>query len=463
MLEALRGLGYSTATALADLVDNSIAADAKVVELFFVWGGAESYVTVADDGNGMDAGELERAMRLGVLSPLDDRRDSDLGRFGLGLKTASFSQCRRLTVLGRRDGRDEILRWDLDRLANSDSDEWLLFEGSEAGSESRLDLGRRESGTCVLWEVLDRIVTPGFSEKDFLDLIDRVEQHLSMVFHRYVGGPTPRLVIRVNGREIVAWDPYLVSHPSTWSSPIDHITTGQGVVTVQAHVLPHKDHLRADEYERASGPEGWLGAGRSWTKEEAHRLARLRLDIPNTMDAAWRIDIRKSIARPPVELRERLTRLAEDTRARARRVFAHKGEASGTGSNVVPAWRAIRTASGLRYQIDESHPAIRAILDDAGPLTKGVKAMLRVIEETVPVQKIWLDTAESKETPVTGFREAPKSEVLSVLHVMYSNLLRKGLSPATARERLRHSEPFNRFGDLVSGLPDDPTLLKEMD
>ena len=105
MIEALRGLGYSTATALADLVDNSIAADAGNVDLTFVWKGANSHISIKDDGRGMDDGGLDRAMRLGHQSPLDPRAANDLGRFGLGLKTASFSQCRRLTVCQRTKER----------------------------------------------------------------------------------------------------------------------------------------------------------------------------------------------------------------------------------------------------------------------------------------------------------------------------------------------------------------------
>ena len=117
MLEALRGLGYSTATALADLIDNSVAAQAETVHLRFVWAGSASAICILDNGEGMDAGELDRAMRLGERSPLETRAAHDLGRFGLGLKTASLSQCRRLTVASRRDGQTHYLRWDLDEIA----------------------------------------------------------------------------------------------------------------------------------------------------------------------------------------------------------------------------------------------------------------------------------------------------------------------------------------------------------
>lgn len=481
MIEALRGLGYSAGTALADLIDNSIAAGADQVDLQFDWSSRASRVTIRDNGHGMNEAELDRAMRLGERSPLDDRAAHDLGRFGLGLKTASFSQCRRLTVASRRTGSlIECLRWDLDVLAASPDDGWYLLEGPAPGSERFVDhLTESAHGTMVLWEQLDRLVTPGSTEQDFLNLIDRVERHLAMVFHRYLGGPRPRLRLRINGRDVAPWDPFLSGHSATWSSPVETLPTSVGAIEVQCHVLPHKDRLSQQEHDSAAGPDGWtaqqgfyvyrnerllvagswlgLGQGRSWTKEEAHRLARIRLDIPNSADADWKIDIRKSTARPPVAIRERLTRLAEDTRERARRVFAHRGRAirARDGQPLVQAWRVEHFKGGMRYRIDELHPAVKAVLDDAGDLAPTIRAMLRVVEETLPVQRIWLDTAEAKETPRTGFSGDPPGEVSSVLEVMFRNLVRrKGLSPAYARQQLLQTEPFHNYPDLVAALPD---------
>lgn len=487
MIEALRGLGYSTATALADIIDNSISAEARSVALDFAWNAEASHVSILDDGNSMDAQGLEAAMRLGDKCPLDQRLPSDLGRFGLGLKTASFSQCRRLTVASSRDGHLNCLRWDLDILAASRDDGWHLLEDPAPGSEHLLQpLREAGRGTLVLWERLDRIVTRGFTEQDFLDVIDEVERHLAMVFHRYLDGIDPDLRLAINGRAVAAWDPFLRDHPATWSSPVERIRSPAGMLEVQCHVLPHKDHLTSKQEKSAAGPHGWtaqqgfhvyrnrrlllagswlgLGQGRSWTKEEAHRLARIRLDIPNSADADWKIDIRKSTASPPVGLRAHLTRLAEETRARARKVFAHRGQPIAVSGSrpVAQAWRAEHSTSGLRYRIDQEHPAVRSILDDAGDLALRIRAMLRVIEETVPVQRIWLDTTEGSETPRTGFAGEPPSEVRSVLIVMYRNLvLRKGMSPQLAREQLLHTEPFNNHPDLVAALPDDPQSGEE--
>lgn len=475
MIEALRGLGYSTATALADIIDNSIFAGAHNVDLTFVWDGSDSHITIQDDGRGMDEVELAGAMRLGYQNPLDERDGSDLGRFGLGLKTASFSQCRRLTVASRRSDTVCCLRWDLDVLASSHDDKWLLLEGPVAKSRRLLNpLLAVPRGTLVLWENLDRIVTPAFSEKNFLDLIDVVERHLAMVFHRYLDGRHPRLRITVNGRPVAPWDPFLVDYPATWSSPTVSLQPG---IEVQCHVLPHKDRLDRKQHDAAGGPDGWtsqqgfyvyrnerllvagswlgLGRGRSWIKEEAHRLARIRLDIPNFADADWKIDVRKSTARPPVAVRRDLTHLMEDTCRRARRVFAHRGRiAVPVGSQpAVQAWRVDRSTDGTRYRVNLFHPAVKAVLEDGHAMALKIRTMLRILEETVPVQRIWLDTAEGRETPRTGFDGSATNDVRSIAEVLFNDLVvRHGLTPASARDQLLRTEPFHAYPEVIATL-----------
>jgi len=482
MLEALRGLGYTTAAALADIVDNSISAGATEVEIDFTWSGTSSSVAVLDNGRGMDDAELESAMRLGDRSPLEKRDRTDLGRFGMGLKTASFSQCRRLTVASVKNGATSCLRWDLDALAASPDGGWLLFEGPSPGSETLLaPISQIMSGTLVLWETMDRIVTNGYVANDFNDLIDRVELHFAMVFHRLIQGPNARLKILLNGNRVMPWDPFMTGHAAkTWDSPIARTTTESGIVEVECHVLPHRDKLSPSEFDAGGGPEGWtaqqgiyiyrnerllvaggwlgLGQGRAWNREESYRLARIRLDIPNTADAEWKIDIRKSTARPPVSIRLWLTRLAEDTRERARKVFAYRGSPTPVpgGGSVEQAWRLERSRTGVRYKIDEKHPVVSAVLDGAGELLPMVKAMLRVVEETVPVQRIWLDTVENKETPMTSFSGEPPEKVVAVLNTIYADMIgRRGMSSANAKKMLAVTEPFQNYPGLVASLPDD--------
>lgn len=489
MLEALRGLGYSTAAALADIVDNSVSAGAANVRIDFVWAESESRITILDDGRGMDDSELESAMRLGDKSPLDDRSPEDLGRFGMGLKTASFSQCRRLTVASRASaGQTSCLRWDLDEIAARPGDGWLLFEGAAKGSEGFLELlESHSSGTLVLWERLDRVVTFGYTADDFTDLIDNVEMRLAMVFHRLLEGSRPSLRLFINGKPISPWDPFMSGHPAKpWNSPVAKAGAAFGTVEVECHVLPHKDRLTPDEHTRAGGPEGWtaqqgfyvyrnkrlllaggwlgLGQGRAWNREEAHRLARIRLDIPNTADADWKIDVRKSTARPPVSLRPWLTKLAEDTRDRARRVFAFRGSPAPApgGTPVEQAWRADHSRAGVRYRIDEKHPAIAAVIHESGHLLPLVKAMLRIIEETVPVQRIWLDTAENKDTPRTGFAGEPPEQILQVLNTLFEDMIgRRSMSHEAAKRALSTTDPFQNYPEIVASLPDRPMGKQE--
>ena len=147
--------------------------------------------------------------------------------------------------------------------------------------------------------------------------------------------------------------------------------------------------------------------------------------------------------------------LAENTRDRARRVFAFRGTPAPAAGNhpVEQAWRVDRLKSGIRYRIDESHPAVAAVMERSEDLQPLVKAMLRVIEETVPVQRIWLDTAENKETPRTGFEGEPTEAVLEVASVLFEDLLeRKGLSVEEARKAMLKIEPFQKYPTLVGQL-----------
>lgn len=479
MLESLRGLGYSTAAALADIVDNSISAGAREVRIDFQWDGLNSRVLILDDGRGMTDPELESAMRLGDRNPLATRETHDLGRFGMGLKTASLSQCRRLTVASVKDGERSCLRWDLDELAADPQSDWLLFEGPADGSLRHLaNLDGRVAGTLVLWEKLDRIVTAGYTVDDYLALTVIVEAHMAMVFHRLLQGPRARVRLLINNRPVEPWDPFMSGHPAKpWTSPPAQQRTASGLVVAQCHVLPHQDKLTKDEFKKNEGPAGWtaqqgfyiyrnerllvaggwlgLGNSKAWNREEAHRLARIQLDIPNTADADWKIDVRKSTARPPVALRQWLTRLAEDARERARRVFAYRGTPMPTQRNtpIEQAWRVDRLKDGIRYRIEPTHPAVAAVLSRAGELTPLIKAMLRVIEESVPVQRIWLDTVENKDTPKTNFSGEPPEAVATVLNTLFVDMIgRRDMTIEAAKRALLSTEPFQNYPELIAGL-----------
>jgi hypothetical protein len=478
--ESLRGLGYSTATAIADIIDNSIAAGASEIDIKFHWAEHESYISILDNGNGMSDNELESAMTIGVRSPSSLRAVQDLGRFGLGLKTASISQCKRLTVASKKNNSVSCLRWDLDVLASDPNLGWALLEGAAHSSAYLIDsLSNIDHGTLVIWESLDKIITSRYTADDFLQLIElNVVPHLSMVFHRIIFDKSKVLSIKVNGVELIGWDPFLLGHPSkAWTSPVQQQMTQNGPVQIQCHVLPHKDKLTAEQYDVFGGPEGWntqqgfyvyrnrrllvaggwlgLGHPRAWNREEPYKLARIRLDITNSADDDWKIDVRKSTARPPRALRPWLTQIASDTRSRAKSVFAHRGTPQSrpnTGPQFL-AWTAKHLKGGIRYEIDLNHPAISAVMDQAGELKVAIKAMLRVIEETVPVERIWLDTTENSEPPQTNFRSESEETVSEISEILFLDLIeRKGLSENDAKDVLLRTDPFQNFPVIINAL-----------
>lgn len=491
MIESLRAVGYSTKTAVADLIDNSITAGARTIWLRFWWAGQSSYVSILDDGRGMTEAELSAAMRPGSASPLDDRSEGDLGRFGLGLKTASFSQCRRLTVASLAlDGHPAVRRWDLDYVVRHDA--WRLLKTAAAESSGRLtDLGRVDYGTVVLWEQLDRIVGDADvadeqAQASFRNLIDDVRLHLEMVFHRFLQGAKPHLRILLNGTDaadaLKPWDPFLEDHAATLRTPVETIALGaKGTVRVQGFVLPHKDKLGEERHRQASGPAGWnaqqgfyvyrndrlvvagswlgIGGERPWTKEEHYKLARIRLDIPNTMDAEWGLDVKKSTARPPARVRRRLKGLADNVRKDAREVFAHRGTGSSraSGKPTTRVWLPATHQGRLSYRIDRKHPLVVSVLASSGSESPAdAKALLRLLEETVPVQQIWLDQSEKPDLHAGPFEGASEKDVRDVMGAVFRALkARDHLSDEQARQRLFLMEPFGSYPEIIATLSSD--------
>jgi hypothetical protein len=489
MLESMRAYGYSLPMAVADLIDNSISASASTVWLDFHWGGQDSWISIIDNGNGMTEDQLVAAMRLGSQSPLEEREADDLGRFGLGLKTASFSQCRRLTVRTLQDGIESIRCWDLDFIAENarhNKDQWLLLRSAAKGSESRAALPEElKKGTVVLWEGLDRIIDDSPISDDkaqqvFFRHIDQVKQYLAMVFHRFLEGNSPRLKLYVNGKQnhnrIMAWNPFLDSHPCTEKTPEEHITDKGHTVSVRGYILPHKNKLEKEEHQRASGPEGWnaqqgfyvyrnqrllvsgswlgLGRNRSWTKEEHYKLARIKVDIPNSMDQEWQLDVKKSIAVPPPAIRSRLLELAKEVRQKARSVFAHRGKYGSRHprADIVRPWIP-KTRNGRPvYLIDRTNPLVQEAIRIVGESREVIDNLLEVIEETVPIQQIWLDTSEKPDSHMMPFEHKSKKEVRFIVYCAYGALLTKGLTSEEAKDDLSRREEFSEYQDLIKSL-----------
>lgn len=479
MIESLRAFGYNAQTAIADLIDNSISAGAENVWLSFCWDGINSHVSIRDDGHGMTEAQLISAMRPGSQNPLEEREPDDLGRFGLGLKTASFSQCRRLTVASRsKNHAVAIRRWDLDYV--NQVDEWRLLRTPAEGSVQKLnDLETMPYGTIVLWECLDRIVGEAKTDDqkahdDFLETVEVVENHLAMVFHRFLE-KRDRLKIWINHRLIKPWNPFLPDTQATQILPLEPLIFKGETVRVQPYVLPHHSKIDSDTYNKAAGINGWnaqqgfyvyrnerllvagdwLGLG-GYCKDEHCKLARIQVDLPNSMDSDWNIDIKKSRARPPASLKVDLKRIARLTRHRATEIYRHRGKVIARENNekyVFPWDKKLRRGK-VFYAVNQEHPLVQEVLKLPDTCQLVIRALLRLLEETVPVQQIWIDNATEPEKQPQPFDGTPSEQVLEVVVEIYRALRKSGMTQEQARDRILKMEPFQHFETLVKTLSD---------
>lgn len=479
LVESLRGFGYSAETAIADIIDNSITAHAKNVRVQVALAASTPFISILDDGEGMDEETLRNAMRLGSQNPLITRAVTDLGRFGLGLKTASFSQARSLTVASKKkSGEINVRRWDLDFLAKAEGS-WRLLTSAPDGTEKHLEsLASQPSGSLVLWQKLDRVRPRLGGTRDGVKsqlLMEQIEHHLAMVFHRYLEGIRPRIRLFVNEASIKPWDPFLSNHAACQTSPDETISSGAAQIRVKGYVLPNKDMLDDEkEYELAGGSEGWvtnqgfyiyrndrllvaggwlgLGTTKPWVRDEAHKLARIRIDLPNSEDAAWQIDVKKSDASPPENVRTRLRDLALNIRQQARSVFVHRGEYGKRPAvaDLARPWKAVRVADQSAYRIERSHPIASYVLTELDDDDRSIASFFKLLENTVPVDKIWIDTVEQGELPATPFSGESREQIRGLARNLLASLMHGGrLTENEARAKLRRLAPFDQHSDII--------------
>ncbi|MYI85460.1 MAG: ATP-binding protein [Dehalococcoidia bacterium] len=480
-MESLRATGYSLPDAVADLIDNSITAGASNIWLDFHWAGTDSRVSVLDDGRGMSEQELIAAMKVGSKSPLEERASSDLGRYGLGLKTASISQARAVTVASKvtGDGRAVARRWDLDHLATV-GDWQLLHVPPESGGVGSERFAELTHGTLVSWDKLDRLVGDVGPDNErarqlFLDGLRAVEEHVAMVFHRFMVPPNP-ISFWINGQSIRPWDPFLADEPPTQRLSSEVLDPQ---VTVIPYVLPHHSRLSPDTHRVAGGPAGWnahqgfyvyrnrrllvpgdwLGLG--FVKEEHYKLARIQIDLPNSLDHEWEIDVRKSQARPPLRYRDTLRRIARAVRQRAVDVYRHRGKsiARSTGRNSTFVWTRRVREKKVSYVINRGHPLVEDALASGSVETGRLRQLLRLIEEYVPIQQIWVDLAEGDESESAPFDSAEEREVIELIRALYVGFIRAGLTHTEALERLGVTEAIGDRFELIEPAVED--LLEE--
>lgn len=467
LIESLRDMGYSLRTALADVIDNAITANARGIEILADTHVDRPAIGILDDGVGMTRDELLEAMRPGTRNPLETRHQTDLGRFGLGLKTASFSQCRRLTVLTRRQGRTSCARWDLDTVA--ETDRWLV-EIPRDEAEVRWSDRLNGDGTLVLWEKLDRLVGPSGSG-DLVRQLDEAAEHLAFVFHRFLSG-RHRVALSMNCRPLKPFDPFHSGHPATQHHQIEEMSFGGDPITIRPVTLPHHANVSAADWKRYAGRAGYVsGQGfylyrnrrlivhgtwfRLTRKQELTKLARVRIDIPNTMDAAWKIDVKKASAQPPPAVRERLARIVEKMVVGSRRTHQKRGPVRAS-KNRVPVWVRIQNKNRISYDIAHAHPALGQFRRNIPRSHRaGFDRVLRLVSAALPVDALHHDISARPES--VRQKSLSNTDLARLVSTIYSALRARGKANEDVRKWMRTAEPFREQW------PSTETVLTELE
>ena len=458
LVEGHRDFGYSLETALADIVDNAISAGAGKVEVIAEITEEEPWIALADDGSGMTEAELVEAMRLGSKNPTEKRAPEDLGRFGLGLKSASFSQCRRLTVLTRRDGITACARWDLDRIAKRN--DWALELIDNADDVVGHDL-LHDTGTVVVWQKLDRLAGGGGGpraerEKHMTAEIARAECHLRLVFHRFLGGSKPRLRILLNDRQLQPIDPMASSHSSTQNDPEETLRLDRCDVRIRCRTLPHHKRMTPEEWEEVGGPEGhlksqglyiyrgkrliiaggWLGLAR---QTELTKLCRVAVDIPNTMDAEWKIDVKKASAQLPPVVRERLKKVVERFVGTSKRTYKGKGRTL-VDETRHPIWNRIHKDGQIVFRPNLQHPAFLAYANQLpAHLRGGFERCFRIVGSGLPIESLHAELAGNAEAVVAD--SVDEGDLEQMVRAMTDTLVASGVEFERLPEIMK-SYPF---------------------
>lgn len=461
---SLRSVGYSFETAVADIIDNSISAGATKIKIFFQnTDTANPVFAIIDNGTGMDSKQLKEAMRLGSTNPLEQRNATDLGRFGLGMKTASFSICKRLTVISSVKDQKSGACWDLDEIATNNSwDLDILSKAQIKGTPFEEFLPK--DGTAIVWEKIDRLID--FSAKDFAKefnaAISSLEKHLSITFHRYIAGEPglKKISIFINEHQIEAFDPFNTKNPATQILETDEINIDGSKIVITPYILPHHSKTQTDEYERYAGEGGYLAnqgfyvyrnkrliVKGSWFRLAAPgnltKLARVRIDIPNTMDEAWNIDVKKSTATPPIIIRDRLKSTIEKIMGKSARTYTARG-ARLHDSSAVQMWEQVIAEGKVSYKINPSHPLVSSIREKLDPAGEAAFcALLDMIAKCFPTELLFSDYGTKPQDVVQN--DIDLDALVEVAKLMIADWIKNaGMSRTDALRALERIVPFNK-------------------
>ncbi|GHV14504.1 hypothetical protein FACS1894219_10620 [Clostridia bacterium] len=412
LIAGTRAIGYNFSTAVADIIDNSISAHATRIDIFSEAAGEEPYVVFLDDGDGMSYEELENAMLLG--SNRDEREDSEveLGRFGLGLKSASLSQCREFMVVTKRNDSLHGISFDLDLIEAENKWNLTILDERELQIIPLLHrLHEYTTGTLVFWHKFDKIA--GLAKKfedSFRESVADAKKHVELVFHRFFSS----IEIYFNDRRLEKRDPFLCgSAPRQQTGYTEKIKISGYTILVTPYTLPFWNTITDDERALLGYPKSiyddqgfylyrnkrliswgsWLRMG---LKSEVNKLARVQVDIPSALDSIWMLDVKKSSAKIPDVIKEELRASIRDSFVRSKKTVRFPGIKEQQPENRI--WeRLVNGHDGsVQYIVNRDNPIVTELFDCIGiGESRLLEILLSQIESLLPKYSIMNDHTDS--------------------------------------------------------------------
>jgi len=412
-VQSLRRFGYSFSSALADIIDNSIFA--KSSEISITYYPKETYLTILDNGLGMDKDELEQAMELGSGNPSATRDPKDLGRFGCGLKTASFSQSTRLIVLSKKNKNLNGAIWDLDAIQNDHKSWQLGILNSKEVDIYIKNYGNIDtnSGTLVIWENIDSIdIHSNKGQSTQNNKIKIAKQDISLIFHRFIG---KNLKIFFNHENLESLNPFLVG--KSYESPIQKISIDgtDKIIYMQGFTLPAASRLTSEELRKAELDKGlsqtqgfyiyrnnrlityggWLGLERY---QALTNLSRVKVDVPNSLDDSWQTDVKKTTMIPPPGVLNAMKTLLDRFHDPSKTIHKRKaGEAIKNSKIWLRSENRNDEQISANYHIDKNSndfTAVKTLINKSSYQT--LEKLINNIEEGLPHASIFADWADGK-------------------------------------------------------------------
>lgn len=466
LIESIRAIGYTFESAIADIVDNGISALATCIDIFF-FPTSDAHIAILDDGCGMDANAINSAMRFGSQNPNDKRKEHDLGRFGLGLKTASLSQCRTLTVVSKRNEHIEARRWDIDHVIDANDWSLLILESKEEiNAIPRIEkLKEIHSGTLVVWQNMDRLKVGEIDfDRSMGKKMDEVRSHLSLVFHRYINGEQgiKQVQINMNNISIQPADPFL-ERRNTQNMSDEHIYINGTTVTVRPFILPHISTLTNNELASLGGKEGlrksqgfyvyrnkrlliWGSWLRMMRKGELSKLARVQVDIPNALDHLWTLDIKKSTAIPPEIVRNQLSSIIERLAGKSKHTWQYRGKREMEESSVHIWQRFKGREEGFFYAINRNHPLVELLYNATPEIKQYLESLLKTIEMGIPLNQLYVDLTSEKH--VENDIKTDESDVEGILKQLLAQVT-SDTAKLDLLKKLAVADPFVHYPQII--------------